>query len=95
VAKEGLYLNSEPRASRLGNLDLQVFIPELKDAKHVIARVAIPAIPSALQLVDNVREKLLAAVGPYAAEREAGERIRIEMIRSSDGAPLLGFGAVG
>lgn len=53
----------------------------LKDATHVIANVAIP---STLQLVARVREKLLAAAEPYDAERVAGERIRVEMIHAGD-----------
>lgn len=42
----------------------------LKDATHVVANVAIP---SALELVAQVRQRLLAALRPYAPERVAEE----------------------
>ena len=52
----------------------------LKDASHVIANVAIP---SALALVAQTRDKLLAAVEPFDPIRVEGERINIELLRES------------
>lgn len=52
----------------------------LKDATHVIADVAIP---TALALVAQTRERLLVAAEPFDALRVAGERARVEMIRVS------------
>ena len=49
----------------------------LKDATHVIANIAIP---STIQLVAQVRQKLLESARPYAAQRVAeaeGEVVRI------------------
>lgn len=50
----------------------------LKDATHVIANIAIP---SAIGLVAQTRQRLLAAAEPYAAERVAAEEARAEQIR--------------
>jgi transposase len=50
----------------------------LKDATHVIANIAIP---SAIGLVAQTRQRLLAAAQPYAAERVAQEEARTEQIR--------------
>ncbi len=52
----------------------------IKDATHVVADIAIPA---GLTLVAQARNRLLLAVEPFAAERTAGERVRIETIRTS------------
>jgi transposase len=52
----------------------------LKDATHVIADVAIPA---ALALVAQVRDRLLKAAETFAQLRVEGERARLEMIRIS------------
>jgi len=52
----------------------------LKDATHVIADVAIP---TALALVAQVRDRLLTAAEPFDQLRVEGERARIEMIRIS------------
>jgi len=52
----------------------------LKDATHVIADVAIP---TALALVAQIRDKLLKAAEPFDQVRVAGERARLEMIRIS------------
>ncbi len=52
----------------------------LKDATHVLANIAIPA---GLQLVAQARNKLLTAAEPFDAELVAGERIRINTIRTS------------
>lgn len=52
----------------------------LKDATHVIADVAIP---SALALVAQVRDRLLKTVEPFDQLRVEGERARLEMIRIS------------
>ncbi len=55
----------------------------IKDATHVLADIAIPA---ALQLVAQARNKLLVAAEPFDSERVAGERVQVETIReSSDG----------
>jgi transposase len=55
----------------------------IKDASHVIADVAVP---SALALVAQVRDKLLAAAEPFDAVRVEGERVNVAVLReSSDG----------
>jgi hypothetical protein len=51
----------------------------LKDATHVIADIAIPA---GLRLVAQARNRLLCAAEPFDRERVAGERIRVETIRT-------------
>jgi len=50
----------------------------LKDATHVIANIAVP---STIRLVADVREKLLEALRPFAAEQVAEEEARAEAIR--------------
>jgi transposase len=50
----------------------------LKDATHVVADVALPA---ALTLVAQAREKLLAAAAPFAAEQVAAAEARRTEIR--------------
>ena len=50
----------------------------LKDATHVLANIAIP---STIQLVANTRDRLLEALGPFAAERADEETRRAEAIR--------------
>lgn len=50
----------------------------LKDATHVLANIAIP---STIHLVSQIRDELLAAAGPYAAERVASEQLRAETVR--------------
>jgi IS5 family transposase len=56
----------------------------LKDATHIIANIAVP---STLRLVAEVRDQLLAALQPFAAERVAEEHQRAEAIRvASDDA---------
>lgn len=52
----------------------------LKDATHVIADVALP---TALALVAQTRNKLLAAARPYEAARVEGELARAEALRAS------------
>jgi transposase len=52
----------------------------LKDATHVYANIAVPA---ALQLVAQARNKLLNAAEPFDSERVAGERVHIETIRQT------------
>jgi transposase len=49
----------------------------LKDATHVIANMAVP---SALMLVAQARDKLLTAAQPFAAELVAGERINVQLL---------------
>lgn len=51
----------------------------LKDATHVIANVAIP---STLALVAQVRQRLLAALRPYAPQRVAEEEAEAATIRT-------------
>lgn len=53
----------------------------LKDATHVIADVAIP---SAIQLVAGVRDRLLGALAAFDPLRVEGERAAAETIRVSD-----------
>lgn len=52
----------------------------LKDATHVVANVAMAA---GIELVAQARDKLLSAAEKFAAEHVAGERVRIETIRTS------------
>lgn len=49
----------------------------LKDATHVIANIAVP---SAIQLVAQVRDRLLQALGPYRPEQVAMERAQARVI---------------
>jgi IS5 family transposase len=57
----------------------------LKDASHVIANIAVP---STLALVAQIRDKLLAAAEPFDPLRVEGERINLELLRtSSKGQP--------
>src|SRR5439155_22449800 len=49
----------------------------LKDATHVIANIAVP---STIRLVAEVRDRLLEALRPFAAERVAEEEQRAEAI---------------
>jgi transposase len=56
----------------------------LKDATHIIANIAVP---STIRLVAEVRDRLLEALRPFAAERVAEEEERAEAIRvASDDA---------
>jgi transposase len=50
----------------------------LKDATHVIANIAVP---SAIRLVAQVRQRLLKSVKPYAAKQVEAEEQRAEQIR--------------
>jgi IS5 family transposase len=50
----------------------------LKDATHIIANIAVP---STIRLVAEVRDQLLEALRPFAAERVAHEQERAEIIR--------------
>jgi transposase len=50
----------------------------LKDATHIIANIAVP---STIRLVAEVRDQLLDAVRPFAAERVAREEQRAEELR--------------
>ena len=50
----------------------------LKDATHIIANIAVP---STIRLVADVRDQLLEAVRPFAADRVAAEEQRAEAIR--------------
>ncbi|MGB9724007.1 MAG: IS1182 family transposase [Chloroflexia bacterium] len=52
----------------------------LKDATHVVANVAVPA---ALELVAQVRQRLLEALRPYAPERVAEEEREASIIRTA------------
>jgi hypothetical protein len=50
----------------------------IKDASHVIANIAVP---SALALVAQMRDKLLAAAEPFDGVRTEGERVNVELLR--------------
>lgn len=50
----------------------------IKDATHVIADIATP---TALALVAQTRDKLLASAEPFAPELVAGEHVKLEMLR--------------
>ncbi len=52
----------------------------LKDATHMIANIAIP---SAVRLVAEARQRLLAAVRPYAPERVAQEEAHAAVIHTT------------
>jgi transposase len=52
----------------------------IKDATHVIANIAIP---SALALVAQSRDKLLAAAEPFAQLLVEGERIKLDSLRET------------
>jgi transposase len=52
----------------------------IKDATHVIGNVAVP---TALALVAQTRDKLLAAAEPFAPLLVEGERVNLEMLRES------------
>ena len=53
----------------------------LKDASHVIAKIAIPGT---LALVAQGRDKLLAAAEPFEPVRVEGERINVELLREAN-----------
>ena len=53
----------------------------LKDATHVIADVAIP---STIQLVAGMRDRLLSALAAFDPVRVEGERVAAETIRAND-----------
>lgn len=50
----------------------------LKDATHIIANIAVP---STIRLVADVRDQLLDALRPFAADRVAEEEQRAEAVR--------------
>jgi transposase len=52
----------------------------LKDATHIIANIAVP---STIRLVAEARDRLIAAVRPFAPERAAEEEEQAEIIRQS------------
>ncbi len=52
----------------------------IKDATHVIGNIAVP---TALALVAQTRDKLLAAAEPFAPLLVEGERVNLEMLRES------------
>jgi transposase len=52
----------------------------IKDATHVIANMALP---TALALVAQTRDKLLAAAEPFAPLLVEGERVNLEMLREA------------
>ena len=52
----------------------------IKDATHVIGNMAVP---TALALVAQIRDKLLAAAEPFAKLLVEGERVNLEMLREA------------
>jgi IS5 family transposase len=52
----------------------------LKDATHVLANIAVP---SALALVAQTRDKLLLAAEPFAEVMVEGERVNLELLRET------------
>lgn len=52
----------------------------IKDATHVIANIAIP---TALALVAQTRDKLLSAAEPFAPLLVEGERVNLELLRAA------------
>lgn len=63
------------QARRLGLVNDRL---RLKDATHIIANIAVP---STIRLVAEVRDQLLKALRPFAAERAATEEQRAAAIR--------------
>ena len=55
----------------------------LKDATHVIAHIAVP---TAMALVAQTRDKLLAAAEPFAPLMVEGERANMDLLRESTAA---------
>jgi transposase len=53
----------------------------LKDASHVIAKIAIP---TTLALVAQARDKLLSAAEPFEPVMVEGERVNIELLREAN-----------
>lgn len=51
----------------------------IKDASHIIANIDVP---STLGLVSQIRDQLLDAAEPFDAERVAGERVNIDILRT-------------
>ena len=52
----------------------------IKDATHVIGNLAVP---TALALVAQTRDKLLTAAEPFAPELVEGERVKLELLREA------------
>jgi hypothetical protein len=52
----------------------------IKDATHVIGNMAVP---TALALVAQTRDKLLAAAEPFAPLLVEGERVNLQMLREA------------
>jgi transposase len=52
----------------------------LKDASHVIAKIAVP---NTLALVAQIRDQLLTTAEPFDALRVEGERVNIEQLRET------------
>ena len=52
----------------------------IKDATHVVASIAVAA---GLTLVSQARDRLLGCANPFASQQVAGEKVRLEAIRSS------------
>lgn len=52
----------------------------IKDATHVIGNLAVP---TALALVAQTRDKLLGAAEPFAPQLVAGERVNLEILREA------------
>lgn len=50
----------------------------LKDASHVIAKIAVP---TTLKLVAQIRDRLLAAVEPFDEMWVAGQRLEVDLLR--------------
>jgi transposase len=65
------------QARRLGLLKDRL---RLKDATHIIANIAVP---STIRLVAEVRDQLLEALRPLAAERVAEEEQRADAVRQA------------
>jgi transposase len=78
---QGVFDQLVGQARRLGLVKDRL---RLKDATHIIANIAVP---STIRLVAEVREQLLDALRPFAAERVAEEEARAEAIHvASDDA---------
>lgn len=52
----------------------------IKDATHVIGNLAVP---TALALVAQIRDKLLSVAEPFAPQLVEGERVNLEMLREA------------
>src|SRR5262249_37590628 len=78
LGPERLQRAFDPRVGQARRRGLVKDRLRLKDATHIIANIAVP---STIRLVAEIRDQLLEALGPFAAEQVAQEQERAEEIR--------------